>query len=643
MDSVYSESKPCRFSHENLEEEANLAMQKLKSILKDYEISSIKNKEIESKREKITNELKSTLGLVNENPKKKLYQLVDSLDSWILSTKMEMEITKVALTNYQDLVACDKLKKKNFIEKFHIYRESELSTLFQTDKNIKSLYFLILTLFSWFALSIFINDYKNTGSIIDYEFWKITFIGYPYILTIWISMFLYTLMIIPLVKLIEYDARKLNRVRLCYYFIYLAYQVTIYLISFWYIFSRKINVVCSLIISAEVTRFSLKIHGYFREKILYGLKQYHLDYASFNLKSSNKNEKDSFEITSKSSTDKDNSKISSIDNKNNVSKLNKENKIRKTHKIEIVNSVTNLPQIEKNKTIDADDCYEENILVEIKIYDFKIELKKFLYFFFCPSLIYRDEYPRLAYHRLHYIIAHSFNFVFCIVFYYILMRYICQPYFSYSTIRDYYSLPHFFFDSFRFAIPGVCFLVVGFFLILHSWMNLWSEIILHGDRCFYENWWNCTNFEEYYRKWNTVVHEWLYYYIYNDVIRLSKGKLSRFQAKLFVFGLSVLIHEIIVWQSLGFFFPILAFFFGGPGIIFTYIKPKQQKFNIMFWSKLFLGKGLLLVFYLREFNMRFFFEENIVFTHSYHEFIPRTILMFMDPYKEMILNHFPKQ
>jgi sterol O-acyltransferase len=223
------------------------------------------------------------------------------------------------------------------------------------------------------------------------------------------------------------------------------------------------------------------------------------------------------------------------------------------------------------------------------------------------------------------------------------MRYICQPYFSYSTIRDYYSLPHFFFDSFRFAIPGVCFLVVGFFLILHSWMNLWSEIILHGDRCFYETWWNCTNFEEYYRKWNTVVHEWLYYYIYNDVIRLSKGKLSRFQAKLFVFGLSVLIHEIIVWQSLGFFFPILAFFFGGPGIIFTYIKPKQQKFNIMFWSKLFLGKGLLLVFYLREFNMRFFFEENIVFTHSYHEFIPRTILMFMDPYKEMILNHFPKQ
>ena len=178
----------------------------------------------------------------------------------------------------------------------------------------------------------------------------------------------------------------------------------------------------------------------------------------------------------------------------------------------------------------------------------------------------------------------------------------------------------------------------GFFLLLHTWMNLWSEILLHGDRKFYEDWWNCTNFEEYYRKWNMVVHEWLYFYVYNDAVRLTKGRLNKFYAKLIVFGLSVFIHEMIVWHFLGFFFPILSIFFGGPGILFTYLKTKQKKFNIMFWCKLFIGKGLLLVFYLREFNMRFSFSENIKFVNSYHEFIPRTILMFVSPYKEMIQN-----
>jgi sterol O-acyltransferase len=621
------------------EEEHVSTIQRIKSILKDYEKESSKLKENELKTEILSNELKSTLSLVNENPKKRLKELITSLDNWIHSTQLEMEITRNALQNFEDFTANDRMKKKNFIEKFHIYRESDLSTLFHTDKNIKSLYFLILTLFSWFFLWVIISDYKQTGSVIDYQFWSRTFIGYPNILKMWFAMFCYTLLIIPMVKFIEYDAKKINKIRFYYYIIYSFYQVSLYLFSFWFIFSGKINVVCSLIISAEVTRFSLKIHGYFREKILYGLKEYHLDYASFtfkpNVKVKNENQ--------------ENKSVKTLINSSSAS--DQKSKSTKGSKIEIINSVSKEAQKnnindkselnQANKSQISNSQIEENILVDTKIYDFKTELNKFLYYFICPSLIYRDEYPRLSYRRPHYILAHILNFACCIAFYYILMRHICDPYFSYSTIRDYYSLPHFLFDTFRFAIPGVCFLLVGFFLILHTWMNLWSEIILHGDRRFYEDWWNCTNFEEYFRKWNMVVHEWLYYYIYNDLVRLSKGRLSRFHAKMMVFGLSVFLHEVIIWQSLGFFYPILAFFFGGPGIIFTYIKPKQQKFNIMFWTKLFLGKGLLLVFYLREFNLRYFFAENITFTHQYHEFIPRTILMFINPYKEIILNHFP--
>jgi hypothetical protein len=104
-----------------------------------------------------------------------------------------------------------------------------------------------------------------------------------------------------------------------------------------------------------------------------------------------------------------------------------------------------------------------------------------------------------------------------------------------------------------------------------------------------------------------------------------------------VFALSVSVHEIIVWISIGFFFPILSFFFGGPGIVFTYIKPKQKEFNIVFWIKLFIGQGLLLVLYLREFNIRYILID-LGLIETWHEWMPRSLLMFMEPYKKLILN-----
>jgi sterol O-acyltransferase len=322
-----------------------------------------------------------------------------------------------------------------------------------------------------------------------------------------------------------------------------------------------------------MARISLKIHGYYREKMLFGLKEFHMEYATF------------------------------IPFNNNISKSKTEN--------------INLG------------------MPEIKIYTIDIEIKKYLYYLFCPSLIYRDNYPRITHFRWNMIIAHISNFTFCILFYYILMRYICDPYFILVKVKAYYSLPHFIFDSLRFAMPAVCFLVVGNFLLLHTWNNLWSEILRHGDRRFYEDWWNCTNFEEYYRKWNMVVHEWLYYYVYNDVIRFSLGKLNRTSAKFIVFTLSVIVHELIIWLALGFFYPVLSFFFGGPGIIFTYIKPKQKQFNIMFWFKLFIGTGLILALYLREVNMRFVINQ-IGLIEPWHEYVPRIILMYFNSYQELI-------
>lgn len=33
-----------------------------------------------------------------------------------------------------------------------------------------------------------------------------------------------------------------------------------------------------------------------------------------------------------------------------------------------------------------------------------------------------------------------------------------------------------------------------------------------------QDWWNSTSFTNYYRTWNVVVHDWLFYYGYRDFL-----------------------------------------------------------------------------------------------------------------------------
>lgn len=76
-------------------------------------------------------------------------------------------------------------------------------------------------------------------------------------------------------------------------------------------------------------------------------------------------------------------------------------------------------------------------------------------------------------------------------------------------------------------------------------------------------------FQEYYRKWNIVVHEFLYYYVYKDCMRFTNGKLRNQGSTYMVFLVSVIFHEVVATCMQGFFFPILAFLFGCPGVLFT--------------------------------------------------------------------------
>ena len=116
-------------------------------------------------------------------------------------------------------------------------------------------------------------------------------------------------------------------------------------------------------------------------------------------------------------------------------------------------------------------------------------------------------------------------------------------------------------------LPATLCLFLLFFGLLHSWMNAYAELLRFPDRTFYLDWWNSKEFGNYYRKWNIIVHEWLYYYVYGDIIRFSKERISKTTANFLTFILSAVIHEIIICFAMGFFYPILFVIFIGPGTL----------------------------------------------------------------------------
>lgn len=99
-----------------------------------------------------------------------------------------------------------------------------------------------------------------------------------------------------------------------------------------------------------------------------------------------------------------------------------------------------------------------------------------------------------------------------------------------------------------------------FYMLFECILNMLAEITGFGDRKFYEDWWNCTTWEEYARKWNTIVHEFLLRHVYvpslktgvsritdRQMIDIQKNKLL---ASVFTFAFSAVLHEcFLVWTS----------------------------------------------------------------------------------------------
>jgi len=83
-----------------------------------------------------------------------------------------------------------------------------------------------------------------------------------------------------------------------------------------------------------------------------------------------------------------------------------------------------------------------------------------------------------------------------------------------------------------------------FLVVFEGIMNCYAELSCFGDRLFYEDFWNSTNFDEFNRKWNRRVHEFLKHYVYR--IFTQEFGFTKFQGYVATLVYSAIFHEFLL-------------------------------------------------------------------------------------------------
>ena len=234
------------------------------------------------------------------------------------------------------------------------------------------------------------------------------------------------------------------------------------------------------------------------------------------------------------------------------------------------------------------------------------EARRYVYFLFSPTLIYRDEYPRSGSLNLAAVAVCLANFVASVVFGLLLLEALVLPTLARGMPGG--RLPStaaalFIVVFENIAATFLLFVVTIFFGVLHSWLGLWSELLRFGDRRFYSTWWASRTWGEFYRRWNSVVGEWIHAYLLLDCKRAGASNAA---ALAFVFLVSATAHELVLVCAFRFFFPVLFLLFVGPGsalIWLTRFFPTRFS-NVFLWLALSLGLSLLFVLYAIEGQLR---------------------------------------
>lgn len=256
------------------------------------------------------------------------------------------------------------------------------------------------------------------------------------------------------------------------------------------------------------------------------------------------------------------------------------------------------PHLRADKDL-SDSAYKPFEDAEVKFPD-NVTFANYLYFLAAPTLVYELNYPRTPKIRWKYVAEKCITAVGTFSVLHVLVERYIVPVLSQahqlSPVEAVASL----------IIPFVFAYVLVFYIMFDLISNGFAEVTRFADRQFYSDWWNSTSWDEFARKWNKPVHEWLLRHVYLESLRSlhgRKARFSRFSATFITFLISSIVHEMIIVVVLRIMRPWLFIMqMAQVPLIYlcAYLKGTRAG-NLFFWTGMVLGPPMLAILYCREY------------------------------------------
>ena len=187
------------------------------------------------------------------------------------------------------------------------------------------------------------------------------------------------------------------------------------------------------------------------------------------------------------------------------------------------------------------------------VYPNNLSFSNYVYYLRVPCFVYETEYPLSKEgFRVRYFLMKFFFVVLLFVFLYLMAsdRWVplCTDFASgkLGSVLEFYT---------RSVCPFGIMSFTLFLVVFEYVCNCYAELTRFGDRLFYQDFWNCTSYDEFGRKWNRIVHEFLYRHMY--LVSLKLG-LTTAQGYIVTLVYSAIMHEYFMICTLGIIRPYIT-------------------------------------------------------------------------------------
>ena len=171
-------------------------------------------------------------------------------------------------------------------------------------------------------------------------------------------------------------------------------------------------------------------------------------------------------------------------------------------------SVMNIKEAKKTESSEEED---KTVAVEQSLVKWpgNLTVADISYFLFAPTLCYELNFPRTKRTRKFFLIRRILevtlgtNLMMALIQQWIVPNVI-------HTLLPFHGLdwPLTIERLLKLSLPNHIIWLVFFYIYFHSFLNTLGELLNFADRDFYQDWWNSTNLEIFWKNWNLPVHKY---------------------------------------------------------------------------------------------------------------------------------------